>query len=294
MIIDKLINQIEQKQNPACVGLDPGADLADLTDSAGLADLVDLTTKDGIIAFNSAIIEAIYDIVPAVKPQIAFYERLGPHGLEAYAETVKLAKAKGLIVIGDIKRGDIASTAQAYADAHLGPSPFEVDFATINPYLGRDSAQPFLDNCRKYDKGLFVLVKTSNAGSADFQDLRLACGNPLYKVVGDVVEEWGLDLVGRNGYSAVGAVVGATHPEILKKMRQSLPRTFFLVPGFGAQGGTVSDIAEAFDLQGKGAVINSSRGIIAAYKNEKYKGLDFAQAAREAALEMRNELRSIL
>ncbi|MCL2753959.1 MAG: orotidine-5'-phosphate decarboxylase [Defluviitaleaceae bacterium] len=261
--------------NPTVVGLDPTTEI--------------LPNGISTLDFNKGIIDAVYDIVPAVKPQIAFYEQQGIAGLQAYIETVAYARQKGMIVIGDIKRGDIASTAQAYADAHIGGGEFDVDFATINPYMGGDTMQPWINNCKTHDKGLFVLVKTSNKGSADFQNLAMG-GKYLYTIVGENVEKWGAELTGKHGYSAIGAVVGATHPKELADMRKSLPHTFFLVPGYGAQGGTAADIAAAFDKNGIGAIINSSRGIITAYKQEKYAGLDFAQAARQAAIDMRDEL----
>jgi len=279
MIIDRLMDKIEQMQNPTVVGLDPTPDI--------------MPQNMGIFDFNKAIINEICDIAPAVKPQIAFYEQHGIAGLQAYIETITYARQKGMFVIADIKRGDISSTAQAYADAHIGGGQFDVDFATINPYMGSDAIQPWLNNCQVYDKGLFVLVKTSNKGSSDFQDL-IIDGKTLYTIVGENVEKWGAELVGNHGYSSVGAVVGATHPKELADMRKSLPCTFFLVPGYGAQGGTAADIALAFDKNGKGAIINSSRGIIAAYKQEKYAGLDFAKAARQSAINMRDDINNVL
>ncbi|MDR2168118.1 MAG: orotidine-5'-phosphate decarboxylase [Clostridiales bacterium] len=277
-MIDKLIVKIQEMGNPTVVGLDPQPDFI----PEGLS----------ITEFNKGIIDAIFDIVPAVKPQIAFYERFGAPGIEAYFETIKMAKDKGMLVIGDVKRGDIASTAAAYADAHIGHAE-HADFITINPYLGGDSVSPFLDNCRKFDKGIFVLVKTSNPGSADFQDLYVG-DKYFYEIVGEKVAIWGEELIGEHGYSAVAAVVGATHPRILTKLRWYLPSVFFLVPGYGAQGGTAADICHAFDKDGSGAIINNSRGIIAAYKNEKYAGLDFAAAARAAAIQMRDEIKEVL
>ncbi|MCL2169999.1 MAG: orotidine-5'-phosphate decarboxylase [Defluviitaleaceae bacterium] len=277
-MIDKLIEKIEQMKNPTVVGLDPQASL--------------IPDGMGILEFNKGIIDAIHDIVPAVKPQIAFYEQHGLAGIEAYFETIKYAKQKEMIVIADIKRGDIASTAQAYADGHLGQSS-HADFATINPYLGHDSITPWLDNCKKLDKGVFVLVKTSNLGSGDFQDLMVGC-KYLYEIVGEKTAEWGKELVGDYGYSSVCAVVGATYPAILKKLRWALPNTFFLVPGYGAQGATARDITAAFDGNGRGAIINSSRAIIAAHKTETYANLDHAAAARAAAIHMQQELSKYL
>ena len=276
MMIDKLIGKIKQMSNPTVVGLDPTTEI--------------LPNGISILDFNKGIIDAIHDIVPAVKPQIAFYEQQGIGGLQAYIETVAYARQKDMVVIGDIKRGDIASTAAAYAAAHIGGGDFDVDFATINPYMGGDSITPWLDVCKSHDKGLFILVKTSNKGSADFQDIMADNGQFNYENVGELVKEWGSGLIGAHSYSSIGAVIGATHPKVLAKMRKAMPRTFFLVPGYGAQGGTAADIAAAFDKNGVGAIVNSSRGIIAAYKREKYAGLDFAQAARQAAVDMRDEL----
>ena len=244
--------------------------------------------------FNFAIIDAIAEIVAAVKPQIAMYERFGADGIAAYADTISYAKQKGLIVIADIKRGDIASTAEAYADAHLGRVKvldreypvFDADFATINPYLGEDAVEPFINACRKYNKGIFVLVKTSNPFSGQIQDLPVN-GAPLYEYVGKLVSKWGEGLIGEFGYSDAGAVVGATHPAQAKRLRELMPHTFFLAPGYGAQGAKASDLV-------KGSVVNSSRGIIAAYQRDPYKQRfsadQFAQAAAAAAGDMREEL----
>ncbi|MCL2855111.1 MAG: orotidine-5'-phosphate decarboxylase [Defluviitaleaceae bacterium] len=275
MIIDRLIEKINHMGNPTVVGLDPQAEF--------------IPKGMSVLDFNCGIIDAVCDIVPAIKPQIAFYERLGQVGLDTYIKTIQYAKAKGLIVIADIKRGDIASTAQAYANAHIGGGDFDADFATVNPYMGGDSVQPWIDNCHKLDKGIFVLVKTSNAGSGDFQDLMVG-DKPLYQIVGERTAVWGADMVGKYGYSSVAAVVGATYPEQLADLRAQLPNTFFLVPGYGAQGGTAKDIRHAFDANGGGAIINSSRGIIASHQNPKYAGLGFAEAARAAAIDMRDDL----
>lgn len=304
MIIDKLINKIIELKNPTVVGLDPRIDFVPpelIKHAQDRYGRTAISVKHALIAYNKGIIDAICDIVPAVKPQMAFYEQFGHEGVDAYAQTVSYAKEKGLIVIGDIKRSDIASTAEAYSDGHIGQVDvfgqdtrfFDTDFITINPFLGADSVEPFLGNCKKYDRGLFVLVKTSNKGSGTFQDL--VCGNNhLYEVVGDRVAEWGADFVGQHGYSSIGAVVGATHPETAAQLRTRLPNTFFLVPGYGAQGGKAADIAVSFDKNGLGAIVNNSRGIIAAYTNEKYTGMPYDEAARAAALDMRNELNSVL
>ncbi|MCL2619651.1 MAG: orotidine-5'-phosphate decarboxylase [Defluviitaleaceae bacterium] len=279
-MIDRLIDKINQMNNPTVVGLDPQMEFV----PKGMS----------VLEFNTKVIDAIYDIVPAIKLQIAFYEALGLVGLEVYKQTIAYAKEKGMVVIADIKRGDIASTAQAYANAHIGErGDFCADFATINPYMGSDTVKSWLDNCKIYGKGVFVLVKTSNAGSGDFQDL-IVGDKPLYEVVAQRTAEWGADMVGNHGYSTVAAVVGATHPQQLADLRAKLPHTFFLVPGYGVQGGTSADIRYAFDKKGGGAIINSSRGIITAHQNPEYEGLGFEEAIRDATLTMRNDLRSVL
>jgi orotidine-5'-phosphate decarboxylase len=256
------------------------------------------------IRFNREIIDSVADIVPAVKPQIAMYERFGPDGITAYWKTVNYAKTQGMFVIGDIKRGDISSTAEAYA-AHLSGvsiggehfDPWNTDAITVNPYLGSDGIEPFIAAAKAHDKAIFVLAKTSNPSSSELQDLELA-GEPgaparlLYRVVGDLIEKWGADSVGAYGYSRVGAVVGATHREIGEKLRAALPHTFFLVPGYGAQGATAEDLKGFFDKNGRGCIVNSSRGIIAAW--QKSEGASVGGAARKAALAMRDELRGIM
>jgi len=308
MLIDKLVARIAALQAPIVVGLDPRL------------SQIPACVKDPVLAergatpeaaaeifwrFNQATIDQIYDIVPAVKPQIAMYEQYGTAGLAAYAHTCHYAREKGLIVIGDIKRGDIASTAEAYSAAHLGRAEangktfpvFDTDFITVNPYMGYDSVEPYLADCRAHDKGLFVLVKTSNKGSADFQDLPMADGRPLYQHVGDKVEAWGTPFQSESGYSAIGAVVGATHPKEGALLRESLPHTFFLVPGYGAQGATAQDLKGCFK-NGNGAIVNSSRGITGAYALPAYKGTfaedEFAHAARQAVLDMRTDLQAVM
>ena len=262
---------------------------------------------EAIWQFNKEIVDAIYELVPAVKPQIAMYEQFGIEGLIAYKKTVDYCKSKGLVVIGDIKRGDIGSTSTAYAVGHLGKvqvgsesyAPFDEDFATVNPYLGTDGVKPFIDVCKEEKKGIFVLVKTSNPSSGEFQDRQIADANnrPLYEIVGEKVAEWGADCMGES-YSYVGAVVGATYPEMGKILRQIMPKSLILVPGYGAQGGKGADLVHFFNADGLGAIVNSSRGIIAAYQNEKYKEkyteANFADAAREAVLDMQKDIASAL
>lgn len=306
MIIDKLIEKINQTGNPSVVGLDPRLNFIPEYITSKYYQKYGNTPKavaKSMYKFNKKIIDAVYDIVPAVKPQIAMYERYGIEGLKAYDKTCKYAKSKGLIVIGDIKRSDIASTAEAYSDGHIGKvdingtlfDSFAQDYITLNPYLGSDSITPFLKDCEAYEKGLFVLAKTSNPNSGEIQDL-LVDGTPIYEKVGALIEKWGESTIGEHGYSSVGAVVGATHPEQAERLRKAMPHTFFLVPGYGAQGGKAEDLAVCFDNNGIGAIVNSSRGIIAAHQKEQYKTCfnderNFALAARQAAIDMKNDLR---
>ena len=252
--IDRLIDKIKQTNNPTVMGLDPRFDMLPKC----VTDKYDKTLEGiskAILEYNKALIDETCDIIPAVKPQIAFYEMFGIPGLEAFKETCKYAKEKGMIVIADIKRGDIGSTAQGYSNAFLGKtkigdheeSIFDVDFVTVNPYMGTDCVKPFIEDCKKYDKGIFILVKTSNPSSGELQDLKLENEKEVYMQVADLVEKWGGDLVGKYGYSSVSAVVGATYPEQLEQIRSKAPHTYFLIPGYGAQGGKAEDIALGFD-----------------------------------------------
>jgi orotidine-5'-phosphate decarboxylase len=302
MLTDRLIKRI-QKTAPIVVGLDPrlsqipGFIKEEIFETQGRNPEA---VADIFFAFNKKIIDEIFDIVPAVKPQIAMYEQFGAAGLDCYARTVDYAQSKRLFVIGDVKRGDIASSAEAYSAAHLGKlniagenfSHATANFVTINPYMGFDSIEPYLDDCRAFDKGLFVLVKTSNAGSRDIQDLILQNGKKLFAHVGELVGEWGEPFVGEKGYSAVGAVVGATHPDEAVELRKLMPHTFFLVPGYGAQGGGGKDLKNLWRGENFGAIVNSSRGITGAYQSGKFATTekDFALAAREAVLEMKADL----
>lgn len=306
MIIDKLIEKIKATDNPTVVGLDPRLNYIPNFITEKYFTKYGNTPKavaKSMYKFNKYIIDAVFDIVPAVKPQIAMYERYGIEGLKAYDKTCRYAKSKGLIVIGDIKRSDIASTAEAYSDGHIGRvdingnvyDSFAQDFITLNPYLGSDSITPFLKDCEAYEKGLFVLAKTSNPNSGEIQDL-LVDGTPIYEKVGTLIEKWGESTRGQYGFSSVGAVVGATHPEQAKRLREVMPHTFFLVPGYGAQGGKAEDLAVCFNKEGLGAIVNSSRGIIAAHMKDEYKSCysderSFAQAARQACIDMKNDLR---
>lgn len=250
---------------------------------------------EAIWQFNKAIVDATYDLIPAVKPQIAMYEQFGVPGMAAFAKTCEYCKSKGLVVIGDIKRGDIGSTSGAYATGHLGKvtvgskqySGFSEDFVTVNPYLGSDGVKPFIDVCKEENKGIFVLVKTSNPSSGEFQD-QLVDGTPLYELVARKVNEWGEECMG-DVYSNVGCVIGATYPEMGKTLRKLMPKTYILVPGYGAQGGKAEDLVHYFNADGLGAIVNSSRGIIAAYKQDKYAKFgaeNFADASRQAVIDM--------
>lgn len=256
-----------------------------------------------IFEFNKGIVDAIYDLVPAVKPQIAMYEQFGIAGMAAFKDTVDYCKEKGLIVIGDAKRGDIGSTSAAYAVAHLGKvqvgsksySAFDEDFVTVNPYLGSDGVNPFIDVCKEEDKGIFILVKTSNPSSGEFQD-KVFEGRPLYELVAEKVAEWGSECMDGT-YSNVGCVIGATYPEMGKVLRKIMPHAYILVPGYGAQGGTAKDLAAYFNEDGLGAIVNSSRGIIAAYKQDKYSkygSKNYADASRQAVLDMKEDINSVL
>jgi len=302
MLIDRLVKRINALSSPIVVGLDPREDMIPAFLFQECACPLE-AVSNAFLAFNKAIIDAVCDIVPAVKPQIAMYEQYGVAGLDAYLKTIEYAKSKGLIVIGDIKRGDIASTAEAYSNMHIGRviacgksiEVAQTDFITVNPYMGFDSVEPYLADCKQYDKGLFVLVKTSNKGSKDIQDMVLENGSPVYEHVGNLVQEWGREFVGESGYSNIGAVVGATHSEELAHLRKLMPHTFFLVPGYGAQGGSGKDLAGLW-TKNYSAIVNNSRGIIAAYKTEKYKcgEKDFAAASRQAVLDMKADLGAYL
>ncbi len=305
-MIEKLIKEIQKKKAPIVVGLDPqSAFLPKSILEKAFREYGETLEAMGhaIFSFNRAIVDAVAEYVPAVKPQIAMYEQYGIPGLLAYKETIDYCRKKGLIVIGDVKRGDIGSTSGAYAAAHLGRvtvgresfAPFDEDFATVNPYFGIDGVKPFLDVCKKEDKGIFLLVKTSNPSSGEFQD-RLIDGKPLYELVGEKVAEWGRE-VQTGEYSEVGAVVGATYPEVGKRLQQVMKHTFILVPGYGAQGGSAKDLAAYFNEDGLGAIVNSSRGIIAAYRQEQYASFGeegFADAARQAVLDMREDIAGVI
>ena len=305
-MINQLTAKIKKTGAPIVVGLDPMLNyVPQHIQKKAFAEFGETLegAAEAIWQFNKEIVDKTYDLIPAVKPQIAMYEQFGLPGLAAFKKTVDYCKEKGLVVIGDIKRGDIGSTSAAYAVGHIGKvqvgsrsyAPFDEDFVTVNPYLGSDGINPFLDVCREEKKGIFVLVKTSNPSSGEFQD-RLIDGRPLYELVGEKVAQWGESLMGEE-YSYVGAVVGATYPEMGKVLRKSMPKAYILVPGYGAQGGKGKDLVHFFNEDGLGAIVNSSRGIIAAYKQEtyaKYGEENFADASRAAVEDMIADIRSAL
>lgn len=303
-MINKLIKEIQKKDAPIVVGLDPMLNyIPEHIQKKAFEEFGETLegAAEAIWQFNKGIVDSTYDLIPAVKPQIAMYEQFGIEGLKAFKKTVDYCKEKGLVVIGDIKRGDIGSTSSAYAVGHIGKVtvgsktyvPFDEDFVTVNPYLGTDGIKPFVDVCKENNKGIFVLVKTSNPSSGEFQD-RLIDGRPLYELVGEQVNKWGSECMG-DSYSNVGAVVGATYPEQGKILRKLMPKTFILVPGYGAQGGQGKDLVDYFNEDGLGAIVNSSRGIICAYKQEKYASFgsqNYAEASRQATIDMINDINS--
>ncbi len=291
MFADRLIEKIKEKGNPSVMGLDPRPEMIPRCIWGDLGDS-DQDTGLAVFRFNRALIDAVYDIIPAVKLQIAFYEALGLEGLRAYGRTIDYARERGLLVIGDVKRGDISSTAEAYRRAHFN-GYMECDAITLNPFLGYDSIQPFLQSCSRDGKGIYILVKTSNPSSGDLQDLRVG-DEYLYQYLAKKVSDWGNPYKGKYGYSAVGAVVGATYPEELMNLRDIMPHTPLLVPGYGAQGGNGSHVVHAFNSDGLGALINSSRKIMGAYmkaeKPENVTGQEFREYARAEALRMKQDI----
>ena len=305
-MINKLVKKIEDLKAPIVVGLDPMMNyVPEHIQKAAFAEYGETLKGAGeaIWQYNKGIIDATYDLIPAVKPQIAMYEQFGIEGLIAFHKTCEYAKEKGLVVIGDIKRGDIGSTSTAYAMGHVGQVKvgsqiyrgFDEDFVTVNPYLGTDGVKPIIDVCKEEKKGIFVLVKTSNPSSGEFQD-QLISGKPLYELVAEKVAQWGEEHMG-DAYSYVGAVVGATYPEMGAALRKVMPKNYILVPGYGAQGGKGSDLAPFFNKDGLGAIVNSSRGIIAAYKQDKYAKFGaecYADASRQAVLDMKEDLENAL
>ena len=301
-MVSKLIEKIQKTKAPICVGLDPMLSYIPEHVTKKAYEEFGETLEgaaEAIWQFNKEIVDATCDLIPSVKPQIAMYEQFGLPGLAAYHKTVKYCQEKGLIVIGDVKRGDIGSTSAAYAAGHIGKvqvgsktySGFDTEYITVNPYLGTDGVKPFVDVCNECDRGIFVLVKTSNPSSGEFQD-RLIDGRPLYELVAEKVVEWGSASMDGE-YSNVGAVVGATYPEMSKILRKLMPKTYFLVPGYGAQGGTAEDLKYCFNQDGLGAIVNSSRGIIAAYKKDTY-AKHFGEASRQAVIDMIADIGRVL
>ena len=305
-MINKLIEKIQKTHAPIVVGLDPMLNyVPEHIQKRAFAEYGETLegAAEAIWQFNKEIVDATYDLIPAVKPQVAMYEQFGIEGVKAFKKTVDYCHEKGLVVIGDVKRGDIGSTSEAYAVGHLGKvkvgsqqfAGFDEDFATVNPYLGSDGIKPFIKVCKEENKGLFILVKTSNPSSGEFQD-RLIDGRPLYEWVGEQVDAWGKEHMG-DSYSYIGAVVGATYPEQGKVLRKLMPKTFILVPGYGAQGGRGKDLVHFFNEDGLGAIVNSSRGIIAAYKQEAYAKFGpehFGEASRAAVEAMVADISSAL
>ena len=298
--IDLLIDKIKEKNNPTVMGLDPRYEmLPDCIKNKYGTNVKSVC--EGILEYNKTLIDNVCDIIPAVKPQIAFYEMFGIEGMKCFKETCKYAKEKGLVVIADIKRGDIGTTASGYSNAYLGKtlvgeseeSFYDIDFVTVNPYLGTDGVKPFIEDCKKYNKGIFILVKTSNKSSGELQDLVLESGKKVYEEVAKLVNNWGEELIGEYGYSSVSAVVGATYPVQIKELREIMPSAYFLIPGYGAQGGKAEDIALGFK-DGLGGIVNASRSLMCAYKSDRWKNMfkdeEYGKATREEAIRMRDEL----
>ena len=301
MSFDRLIERIIELKNPTVVGLDPKLEYVPEYIKRRYQNDDGCTLRSAaksLFAFNQMIIDEIHDIVPAIKPQAAYYEMYGHHGIKTLEKTIRYAQLNGMFVITDAKRNDIGATMEAYTNAHIGAvnigdnviEPFGADAVTVNGYLGTDGIEPMLKACRERDKGIYVLVKTSNQSSGELQDLKLEDGRTIYEAMGDMCEKWGEDTRGKYGYSAVGAVVGATYPKMLTELRQRLPHTMFLVPGYGAQGGGAEGLSGGFDENGLGAIVNSSRAVMCAYKNEGCDERDFAKAARREAIRMRDDI----
>ncbi len=301
--IDRLLEEVDRKKSHVCVGLDPRLEQIPQEIKDWAKDKYGITIEGAtkaIEVFNRGIIDAVKDYVPAVKPQVAFYEQYGYLGIKAYEDTIAYAKDQGLLVVGDAKRNDIGSTAEAYAAGHLGEVDFwgnklesKSDSLTVTPYLGSDGIEPFLKRCEEFDRGVFILVKTSNPSSGELQDLLLEGGEKIYEKLARLVNLWGEKLIGDRGYSSVGAVVGATYPKEAQVLRKVMSNNYFLVPGYGAQGGGGEDVVPAFNDDGYGALVNSSRGIIFAYQKEEYSN-DYKEAAKESAIAMRDDINSAL
>ena len=301
MSFDALQEKIIACKNPTVVGLDPKPEYVPPHIRKACYEQYCETLEgaaEALYRFNCGLMDALCELVPAVKPQSAYYERLGWRGMEALERTIRYAKEKGFFVIADIKRGDIGSTAEAYADGWLGTtrvgeqdlSVFDADCVTLNGYMGGDSVNPFLKVCKQTDKCTFSLVKTSNPGSGELQNVTAGAGYTVYGLMADLIEKWGAGTEGKYGYTMAGAVAGATHPDELKQIRARMPHTFLLVPGYGAQGGTAEDVQYAFQAKGRGAIVNSSRGIICALQKTGKDGADYQEAASNAAIAMRDDI----
>ena len=300
-IMDELIGKIQEKKSPIVMGIDPRYEMLPDCIKSKYPKTLEGFAK-ATVEFFKKLIDETKDIIPAVKPQLAYFEMMGSVGLKAFKEIVDYAKEKNLIVIADAKRGDIGTTSQGYSNTFLGKTSLEEyeekiydsDFVTVNPYMGTDCVKPFVEDSKKYNKGVFVLVKTSNKSSGELQDLKLENGNKVYEQVVSLVEKWGEDLRGEYGYSSISAVVGATYPEQLKELREKAPHTFFLIPGYGAQGGKAEDITLGFDKNGIGGIVNASRSLMTAYKSDLWKDKfteeEYAKATRAEAIRMRDEL----
>ncbi len=310
MFIDTLIEKIKEKNNPTVVGLDPKIDYVPSFIKEEMFEKYGVNLKgvaEAILKLNKMLIDSLYDIVPAVKPQLAYYEMYGVEGVRVFYETCKYAKQKGLLCIADGKRNDIGTTAEAYSSAFLGKTrinedsfetAFDADALTVNPYLGIDGIKPFVNDCANFGKGIFVLVKTSNKSSGQIQDILTQEGKSIYEKIAEYVNEWGANVIGKYGYSSVGAVVGATYPNQAKILRKILRNAYILVPGYGAQGGTARDVAHAFNSDGLGAIVNASRSIMCAYKDEKWSGIytedRFSEASRAEALRMKDDINQVV
>lgn len=296
-MIDQLIEKIIKCKNPVCVGLDTRLNY--IPDNFLSEKPVDMkTAARQILRFNKTLIDALCDIIPCVKIQVACYEMYGYNGMETFAETLEYAKKNGLYTIADVKRNDIGSTAREYATAYLGETKidgknfraYEADFATVNAYLGTDGIEPFLNDCKEYDKGIFVLVKTSNPSSGELQDLELKDGVEVYQKMARMTAEWGKNLIGKYGYSDIGAVIGATYPKQAEEVRNKYPHLFMLIPGYGAQGGSAENLIPCFDKNGLGGIVNNSRAVLTAYKNPLYEGMTFDEAAFKCVKDMQSDI----
>lgn len=303
--MDVLIEKIKEYDNPTVIGVDTRYDMVpECVRKKYSTDLKGMCSA--MLEYSKALIDATYDIIPAVKLQSAYFEMYGVEGIKLYKEMIDYCKEKGMVVMADVKRGDIGSTSAGYSRAYLGKNMidekeqaiFDVDFATVNPYMGSDCVMPFVEDCKKYDKGIFVLVKTSNKSSGEIQDVKAEDGEEIYKKVAKLVNTWGSELIGENGYSSVSAVVGATYPKQLQELRELMPHSYFLIPGYGAQGGKAEDIALGFDKNGLGGIVNATRSLMCAYKSDLWKDKfaeeDYAKATRAEAIRMRDELNSAI